>query len=100
MSTKKKPSPDSIVRELKRYAKKQGRTLGGLVRDALDEGHRILSKMIKAGFYSPVKHHKASSSSYIFYGIDFAPYFIRVTFTTGDHALGIIGPGIRKCPDK
>jgi len=45
---------DDHHKKLKRYAKKQGRTLGGLVRDGLDEGHRILSKMIKAGFYSPV----------------------------------------------
>ncbi|MFW6140913.1 MAG: hypothetical protein ACOC5S_06125 [Acidobacteriota bacterium] len=36
----------------------------------------------------------------IFYGRDFVPYLISVTFTTGDHPIGIIGPGILKSPNK
>jgi predicted HTH domain antitoxin len=34
-------------KKLKRYAKKQGRTLGGLVRDALDEVYKKKNKLEK-----------------------------------------------------
>jgi len=38
---------DDQHKKLKRYAKKQGRTLGGLVRDALDEVYRKKDKLEK-----------------------------------------------------
>ncbi len=64
-----------------------------------DEG--LLIKISEKGEHRfTFKHHKASSASYIFHGIDFVPYLIRVTFTTGDHPIGIIGPGIRKISNK
>ena len=38
---------DDQHKKLKRYAKKQGRTLGGLVRDALDEVYKKKDKLEK-----------------------------------------------------
>lgn len=45
------------------------------------------------------KHMRPSSAKSIFYGSDFVPYLVNVTFTVNDHPVGIIGPGIRNISD-
>lgn len=42
------------------------------------------------------EHCKPSSAYYIFYGENCRAYFMEVVFTTADHPIGPLGPGIRR----
>jgi hypothetical protein len=42
------------------------------------------------------EHQIPSSVHYVFYGPDSRAYLLEVLFTTADHRIGSIGPGIRR----
>ena len=42
------------------------------------------------------EHQRPSSAHYIFYGPDSRAYLLEVLFTTANHRIGPIGPGIKR----
>ncbi len=64
---------------------------------AAESLYKLSLRVIENGgnrFY--FEHHRPSTACYLFYGMDSRIYLLKVLFSSGDHPVGPLGPGIRR----